>query len=124
MKECPLFDVVPEKPQNCSILNAIVNDVDDISFELAWRLPHPNGILRMHNITATCISLDNSKTIRKQGYRAVIMPNQSDTYKVTLDGLQKYSECTVYIAGVTEAGVGQFVSCIDSTPLTSIYASS
>ena len=52
--------------------------------------------------------------------------SESLTYKYILSGLQKHSNCTVYIAGATKTGVGDFVSCSNSTPITgnAVYTNS
>ena len=112
--------VVPEKPSECSITNnKIVNGVDNISFALEWPSPHPNGILVRHNVTAHCTSLD-TKATRPIVFGDVRGTQLQSTHKYILSGLQKHSECTVHIAGATATGVGEFVSCSDVTPLTSM----
>ena len=94
--------------------------MENISFEVEWKRPQSNGILTTHRISAMCISLDDAMITRKVAEISVPVTSDVTDYKYTLAGLQQYSACTIFLAGETRAGVGEYVNCSDSTPFTSI----
>ena len=113
--------LVPDTPPHCKILNnKIVNDVDNISFELEWPRPQPNGILILHYIKGECYGIHDVKSTRYLPEVQIPVTSDAVNYKYNISGLPNYSICTVYIAGATMTGVGEFVSCSNYTPLTGI----